>query len=255
MPDIQSEDVAVTGPVPDVGTLISVEREFTIKARTQGQMVPAGSSGTGVRWPVSSCSSSFSCSPTPRSGCWGCRAGGPVVRHDRHGAERRGDDPRPAASVRRRRRVRHRRPPVRPGRRRPRLLRPDHAGHPDLVADRRLASGSSSTVLGVIVGAFSGYYRGATESVLMRFTDLMLTIPLLVIAAVVAAEVLRRGSAAAGPGAGAVALDRTWPAWCAASSSPCARRSSSRRPARMGAQTLADHLPAHPAEHASGRSS
>ena len=59
-----------------------------------------------------------------------------------------------------------------------------HAGRPE-VASR---SPSSSSLLGHghrrVVGAFSGYFRGWTERVLMRFTDLMLTIPALVIAAV-----------------------------------------------------------------------
>jgi ABC-type dipeptide/oligopeptide/nickel transport system permease subunit len=44
--------------------------------------------------------------------------------------------------------------------------------------------GIVSTVIGVIVGALAGYYRGWVESALMRFTDVMITIPLLVIAAV-----------------------------------------------------------------------
>src|SRR3954451_9425708 len=39
MPDIQSEDVTVTGPVAEAGPLTSIEREFTIQARTQREMV------------------------------------------------------------------------------------------------------------------------------------------------------------------------------------------------------------------------
>ncbi|GIH90397.1 ABC transporter permease [Planobispora siamensis] len=42
-----------------------------------------------------------------------------------------------------------------------------------------------ATTVGTLVGAVSGYYRGKTEAVLMRFTDVMITIPVLVIAAVV----------------------------------------------------------------------
>lgn len=45
--------------------------------------------------------------------------------------------------------------------------------------------GLVATVLGVVVGALSGYYRGWVESVLMRITDVMITIPLLLIAAVI----------------------------------------------------------------------
>lgn len=36
-----------------------------------------------------------------------------------------------------------------------------------------------STIIGVAVGAVAGYNRGLTESILMRFTDLMLTLPTL----------------------------------------------------------------------------
>jgi peptide/nickel transport system permease protein len=45
--------------------------------------------------------------------------------------------------------------------------------------------GLVSTALGVVVGALAGYFRGWTESALMRVTDVMITIPLLLIAAVV----------------------------------------------------------------------
>ena len=41
------------------------------------------------------------------------------------------------------------------------------------------------TSIGVAIGAVAGYFRGWLDSVLMRFTDLVLTIPLLVIVAVV----------------------------------------------------------------------
>jgi ABC-type dipeptide/oligopeptide/nickel transport system permease subunit len=44
--------------------------------------------------------------------------------------------------------------------------------------------GFVSTLIGVTVGALAGFYRGWVESSLMRFTDVMITIPLLVIAAV-----------------------------------------------------------------------
>ena len=44
--------------------------------------------------------------------------------------------------------------------------------------------GIVSTLIGVTIGALSGYYRGWVESGLMRFTDVMITIPILVIAAV-----------------------------------------------------------------------
>lgn len=40
-----------------------------------------------------------------------------------------------------------------------------------------------STFIGVIVGSFAGFYRGKTDAVLMRFVDLLLTIPAIVLAA------------------------------------------------------------------------
>ncbi|GII99662.1 peptide/nickel transport system permease protein [Sediminihabitans luteus] len=44
--------------------------------------------------------------------------------------------------------------------------------------------GLISTVIGTVVGALAGYYRGWVESALMRLTDLLIVIPLLVLAAV-----------------------------------------------------------------------
>ncbi|GGS67729.1 ABC transporter permease [Planobispora rosea] len=45
--------------------------------------------------------------------------------------------------------------------------------------------GIVGTVVGTVVGAVAGYFRGGTESVLMRLTDVMITIPVLIIAAVI----------------------------------------------------------------------
>ena len=50
-----------------------------------------------------------------------------------------------------------------------------------------------STLLGTILGALAGYYGGKTDDGLMRFTDLLLTIPVLIIAAVVAQLVSNLG--------------------------------------------------------------
>ncbi|MFM9877684.1 MAG: ABC transporter permease [Rhodoglobus sp.] len=44
--------------------------------------------------------------------------------------------------------------------------------------------GSIATIIGTVIGAISGYYRGWTDSVLMRFTDVIITIPVIVIGAV-----------------------------------------------------------------------
>lgn len=44
--------------------------------------------------------------------------------------------------------------------------------------------GIVATLIGTTIGSVAGYFRGITESILMRFTDLLIIIPLLVIAAV-----------------------------------------------------------------------
>ena len=53
--------------------------------------------------------------------------------------------------------------------------------------------GIVSTILGTLIGALSGFFRGWVEGVLMRITDLFLTVPLLVTAAVVANKFARQG--------------------------------------------------------------
>lgn len=44
--------------------------------------------------------------------------------------------------------------------------------------------GFIGTVLGTVIGAVSGYYRGGIDGTLMRFTDIIITIPVIVIGAV-----------------------------------------------------------------------
>lgn len=44
--------------------------------------------------------------------------------------------------------------------------------------------GTVATLIGTTIGSVAGYFRGITESILMRFTDLLIILPLLVIAAV-----------------------------------------------------------------------
>jgi peptide/nickel transport system permease protein len=53
--------------------------------------------------------------------------------------------------------------------------------------------GLVATVIGTIVGAVAGYFRGWTEAALMRVTDVVITIPIVVIAAVMAGIVARFG--------------------------------------------------------------
>jgi peptide/nickel transport system permease protein len=44
--------------------------------------------------------------------------------------------------------------------------------------------GLLATIIGVVIGALAGYYRGWVDSVLMRFTDLVITLPAILITAV-----------------------------------------------------------------------
>ena len=44
--------------------------------------------------------------------------------------------------------------------------------------------GVLTTVIGTVLGALAGYYRGWVESVIMRFTDLMITLPIILVTAV-----------------------------------------------------------------------
>ncbi len=49
-----------------------------------------------------------------------------------------------------------------------------------------LILGILSTIIGVVLGAIAGYYRGSVDSVIMRFTDLVITMPIVLITAVLA---------------------------------------------------------------------
>jgi glutathione transport system permease protein len=49
-----------------------------------------------------------------------------------------------------------------------------------------------ATTIGAVIGALAGYYRGWVDSALMRFTDLVLTIPSIAILAVLAATVTQQ---------------------------------------------------------------
>jgi len=59
--------------------------------------------------------------------------------------------------------------------------------------------GLMATIIGVIVGALAGYYRGKVDAILMRITDVFIVIPALVIGAVV-------GHAVGGYGAPTLAI-------------------------------------------------
>lgn len=51
-----------------------------------------------------------------------------------------------------------------------------------------------STVIGVVLGAVAGYFGGKTDSILMRFIDLVLTIPILAVLAVLSNKVTQSGN-------------------------------------------------------------
>ena len=53
--------------------------------------------------------------------------------------------------------------------------------------------GLVATAVGVLVGACAGYFRGGVESVLMRLTDVVLTVPLFVVGAVIGRTAGRHG--------------------------------------------------------------
>ncbi len=53
--------------------------------------------------------------------------------------------------------------------------------------------GLISTFIGVVLGAAAGYYRGWVDSVLMRFTDLIITLPVVLVTAVLGVVLNARG--------------------------------------------------------------
>jgi ABC-type dipeptide/oligopeptide/nickel transport system permease subunit len=59
-------------------------------------------------------------------------------------------------------------------------------------------AGVIATCIGTLIGSLSGYYRKAVDSVLMRFTDIIITIPLIVIGAVLGRAFGSLGSAVLG---------------------------------------------------------
>lgn len=54
-------------------------------------------------------------------------------------------------------------------------------------------AGLTSTIVGTVVGAVAGYFRGWPEAVLMRSTDVVITIPVIAIAATLGAKVGQSG--------------------------------------------------------------
>ena len=56
--------------------------------------------------------------------------------------------------------------------------------------------GFFAATIGTIVGAISGYFRGSVDNVLMRFTDFIITIPSIVVGAVIGARIGNLGAVA-----------------------------------------------------------
>lgn len=54
--------------------------------------------------------------------------------------------------------------------------------------------GLIATTIGTVIGAVAAYYRGAVDSVLMRFTDVIITIPVIVVGAVVGRAIGGQGA-------------------------------------------------------------
>ncbi|MBG0830458.1 ABC transporter permease [Planomonospora sp. ID67723] len=61
-----------------------------------------------------------------------------------------------------------------------------------------LIVGVVATTVGTVVGAVAGYFRGGAEATLMRLTDVMITIPVIIIAAVVGQMTGKSGAVALG---------------------------------------------------------
>ena len=113
--------------------------------------------------------------------------------------------------------------------------------------------GIVATFIGIVVGAVAGYFRGWTESVLMRLTDVIITIPLILIAAVVGQEFGAAVALFLGLFLGLV----TWPtlARLVRGEFLSLREQEFVDAARAVGASRAHHLPAHPAEHRRRRSS
>ncbi len=87
-----------------------------------------------------------------------------------------------------------------------------------------------STAIGVVIGAVAGYYRGWVDSVIMRFTDLIITLPIVLVTAVLGVAVQRPRRAARWRWRSACCPGPNWLGWSALNSSPCGSGNSSMPP-------------------------
>ncbi len=63
-----------------------------------------------------------------------------------------------------------------------------------------LTVAAMATLIGVTVGAIAGFYRGWVDSLLMRFVDLVLVLPVLAVLIVLANKLAKQSEQLAGPG-------------------------------------------------------
>ena len=73
-------------------------------------------------------------------------------------------------------------------------------------------------MIGITVGALAGYFRGGIDTVLMRFTDLFITFPMIVIGAVLGKLAGGSQRRLSSPSRSGSSPGPRWPGWCAASS-------------------------------------
>jgi ABC-type dipeptide/oligopeptide/nickel transport system permease subunit len=93
-----------------------------------------------------------------------------------------------------------------------------------------------AAIIGTIWGSISGYYRGLTDTLMMRVVDLILTIPIIAAGALLTKKWQNTGWWTLA----LVIAALSWPAvsrWCAVRCSRCANGSTSRRPAHWAPPT------------------
>ena len=184
-------------------------------ASARARSSAGGSSATRGRWSRSIVLDPASSLLATTSIGWGPIAGLVEVRlqHRRPAEPGPGADDVAAADVARRRRHPVRRPPVRARQREgPRHVRPDDARRAEDARRHPRRSAVLAVTIGVLVGAIAGYFGRWIDSALMRFTDVILVIPLLLIAAVAGFALGATRRVERGARARTVPVDRAGPA-------------------------------------------
>ena len=107
--------------------------------------------------------------------------------------------------------------------------------------------GLIATTIGTVIGSVTGYYRKWVDSVLMRFTDIVITIPVIVIGAVLGRTYGIQGAGVLGDHPRPGVLDRHGAPGARRVPEP-ARARVRRCRARGRGERRQDHVPPHPAE-------